>query len=180
MNDGSLCFYFYELLYWTSGDGPESIYNLIKKLGIQVKFFKIPHHGNNCPQSQSKGLKSQGANLCWYNDLEPKGVGTNEFTAYGARRCKEAGIMVLNCIGPDIEMSFANKKAIITKGTSTWSYDIPYGEKYDEGWVKNSVGWWYRFADNSWATGWQKLKWSKGISEFYFNDRGYSMYGWQK
>ena len=180
MNDGSLCFYFYELLYWTSGDGPDRIYDLIKKLGIKVKFFKIPHHGNNCPQSQANGLKAQGANLCWYNDLEPKGIGTNEFTMYGAKRCKEAGIMVLNCIGSDIEMSFANKKAIITKGSSVWSYDIPYGGEYKEEWVKDSIGWWYRFSDNSWAKGWQTLKWSKGTNQFYFNDRGYVMYGWQK
>ena len=164
MNDGSLCFYFYELLYWTSGDGPDRIYDLIKKLGIKVKFFKIPHHGNNCPQSQANGLKAQGANLCWYNDLEPKGIGTNEFTMYGAKRCKEAGIMVLNCIGSDIEMSFANKKAIITKGSSVWLYDIPYGGEYKEEWVKDSIGWWYRFSDNSWAKGWQTLKWSKGTN----------------
>lgn len=179
MNDGSLCFYFYELLYWTSGDGPDRIYDLIKKLGIKVKFFKIPHHGNNCPQSQANGLKAQGANLCWYNDLEPKGIGTNEFTMYGARRCKEAGIMVLNCIGSDIEMSFANKKAIITKGSSVWSYDIPYGGEYQEEWVKDSTGWWYRYKDGTWAVGWKKLKWSKGEHWFYFNEHGYMVTGWQ-
>lgn len=179
MNDGSLCFYFYELLYWTSGDGPDAIYNLIKKLGIQVKFFKIPHHGNNCTQSQAKGLKSQGANLCWYNDLEPKGIGTNDFTLYGARRCKEAGIMVLNCIGSDIQMTFAAKKATITKGSSTWSYDIPYGGECAEGWVKNVKGLWYRFKDGTWAVGWKKLKWEKGTDWFYFNKEGYMVTGWQ-
>ena len=180
MNDGSLCFYFPNQYYWTSGDGPDSIWNLINKLGITVKFFKIPHHGNNCPKSQANGLKSHGANLCWYNDLEPNGIGTNEFTAYGARRCKEAGIMVLNCIGPDIEMTFADKKAIITKGTSKWTYSIPYSAASQEGWVKDKVGWWYRFADGSWAKGWQYLKWSKGVSWFYFNDKGYVVYGWQQ
>lgn len=179
MNDGSLCFYFYELLYWTSGDGPDAIYNLIKKLGIQVKFFKIPHHGNNCTQSQAKGLKSQGANLCWYNDLEPKGIGTNDFTLYGARRCKEAGIMVLNCIGSDIQMTFAAKKATITKGSSTWSYDIPYGGECAEGWVKNIKGLWYRFKDGTWAVGWKKLKWEKGTDWFYFDKEGYMVTGWQ-
>lgn len=180
MNDGSLCFYFPNQYYWTSGDGPDSIWNLINKLGLIVKFFKIPHHGNNCPKSQANGLKSHGANLCWYNDLEPNGIGTNEFTAYGARRCKEAGIMVLNCIGPDIEMTFADKKAIITKGTSKWTYSIPYSAASQEGWVKDKVGWWYRFADGSWAKGWQYLKWSKGVSWFYFNDKGYVVYGWQQ
>ena len=180
VNDGSLCFYFYELLYWTSGDGPDSIYNLIKKLGIQVKFFKIPHHGNNCPQSQSNGLKAQGANLCWYNDLEPNGIGTNDFTAYGAKRCKEAGIMVLNCIGADIEMTFANKKATIKKGSSQWSYDIPYTAEKQNEWIKDAIGWWYSFADGNWAKGWERLPWSGGTNEFYFNNNGYMVTGWQK
>ena len=70
--------YFPEIYYWTSGDGSESIYNFIKSLKIKVKYFKIPHHGNNCTQSQAKGLKSQGCNVCWYNDLEPKGIGTTD------------------------------------------------------------------------------------------------------
>ena len=90
-NDGSLCLYFYEIYYWTSGDGCESIYNMINSQKLKVKYFKIPHHGNNCNRTQAQGLKAMGANVCWYNDLEPKGIGTCEFTAYGARRCKEAG-----------------------------------------------------------------------------------------
>ena len=154
VNDGSLCLYFPDLYYWTSGDGSDSIWNFIKKLGLTVKFFKIPHHGNNCPKSQANGLKSHGANLCWYNDLEPNGVGTNEFTAYGARRCKEAGITVIDCIGSDINITFAVSKAIITKGSSTWVYAIPYNGEYVEGWVKDSKGWWYRYKDGSWAVGW--------------------------
>ena len=170
MNDGSLCFYFPNQYYWTSGDGPDSIWNLINKLGLIVKFFKIPHHGNNCPKSQANGLKSHGANLCWYNDLEPNGIGTNEFTAYGARRCKEAGIMVLNCIGPDIEMTFANGKATIIKGTSTWSYDIPYSTPADkEGWIKGTKGWWYQYTDGTWATGWKQIIYNEKLCWFLFD-----------
>lgn len=178
VNDGSLCLYFPDLYYWTSGDGSDSIWDFIKKLGLTVKFFKIPHHGNNCPRSQANGLKSHGANLCWYNDLEPKGVGTNDFTLYGAGRCKEAGITVINCIGADINITFAMKKATITKGNSSWSYAIPYGGEYIEGWVKNSKGWWYRYKDGSWVIGWKRLKWSKGESWFYFNKDGYMVTGW--
>lgn len=179
VNDGSLCLYFPDLYYWTSGDGSDSIWDFIKKLGLTVKFFKIPHHGNNCPKSQANGLKSHGANLCWYNDLEPNGVGTNDFTLYGARRCKEAGITVIDCIGSDINMTFAMKKATITKSDSSWNYAIPYGGEYVEGWVKNSKGWWYRYKNGSWAIGWKKLKWSKGESTFYFNEEGYMVTGWQ-
>ena len=179
VNDGSLCLYFPELYYWTSGDGSDSIWDFIKKLGLTVKFFKIPHHGNNCPKSQANGLKSHGANLCWYNDLEPNGVGTNDFTLYGARRCKEAGITVIDCIGSDINMTFAMGKAIITKGSSSWNYTIPYNGGYLEGWVSDSNGWWYRYKDGTWAVGWKKLKWSKGEHWFYFDEHGYMVTGWQ-
>ena len=179
VNDGSLCLYFPDLYYWTSGDGSDRIWDFIKKLGLTVKFFKIPHHGNNCPQSQANGLKSHGANLCWYNDLEPNGVGTNDFTLYGARRCKEAGIKVIDCIGSDINMTFAMGKATITKGSSSWNYTIPYNGGYLEGWVSDSNGWWYRYKDGTWAVGWKKLKWSKGEHWFYFDEHGYMVTGWQ-
>lgn len=125
VNDGSLCLYFYELYYWTSGDGSERIYDFIKELGIKVKFFKIPHHGNNCPMSQAEGLKEQGANVCWYNSLEPNGVGTTDFTEYGARRCKQAGINVLTVDG-DINWIARNGKLIVYKGNKKISFVVKY------------------------------------------------------
>ena len=175
VNDGSLCLYFPDLYYWTSGDGSDRIWDFIKKLGLTVKFFKIPHHGNNCTQSQANGLKSHGANLCWYNDLEPNGVGTNDFTLYGARRCKEAGITVIDCIGSDIYMSFAMGKARISKGSSNWTYAIPYMGEYTESWIKNVKGWWYRYKDGSWAIGWKTIN----EKQYYFDKDGYMVTGWQ-
>lgn len=99
VNDGSLCCYFPELNYWTSGDGPERIYDTVKSVGAKVKAFKIPHHGNNCSNSQAQGIKKDGGVICWYNDLEPDGIGTCGFTAYGARRCKQNGLNVLESVG---------------------------------------------------------------------------------
>lgn len=129
VNDGSLCFYFYELGYWTSGDGPEKIYDFAKKCGAKVKFFKIPHHGNNCTASQARGLYSMGAKICWYNDLEPDGVGTNDFTLYGARRCKEAGIQVLNSF-TDINILAMDKKVYIYyKAQNIYNYSCLYEGK---------------------------------------------------
>ena len=126
VNDGSLCFYFYELGYWTSGDGPEKIYDFAKRCEAKVKFFKIPHHGNNCTSSQAKGLYSMGAKVCWYNDLEPNGIGTNNFTQYGAKRCKEAGIKVLDCF-TDINILAMKKRVYIYyKGKNLFNYDCSY------------------------------------------------------
>ena len=128
VNCGSLCFYFYELYYWTSGDGSESIYEFIKSLGIKVVFFKIPHHGNNCNRTQAIGLKKLGALYCWYNDLEPKGIGTTDFTAYGARRCKENGLTVFETVG-DLNWIAQSGKLIIYKGGKKYQFDVPYQPK---------------------------------------------------
>ena len=126
VNDGSLCFYFPELYYWTSGDGSDRIWDFIKSLGIKVKYFKVPHHGNNCTESQARGLKAHGCNVCWYNDLEPNGVGTEEFTEFGARRCLQAGIKVLDCIG-DINWVASNgTMTIYHNGKSAGSYGCKY------------------------------------------------------
>ena len=125
VNDGSLCLYFYELFYWTSGDGSENIYNFIKELGLKVKFFKIPHHGNNCTSSQAKGLKAQGAYYCWYNDLEPRGIGTNDFTMYGARRCREAGIKIFTVDG-DINWVAQNGQMVVYKDNKYYSIQVKY------------------------------------------------------
>ena len=126
VNDGSLCFYFYEIGYWTSGDGPERIYDFAKSCGAKVKLFKIPHHGNNCSRSQAEGMYNMGAKVCWYNDLEPNGVGTNDFTLYGARRCKQAGIKVIENF-TDINIICANKKVYIyNTGKMLASYRCDY------------------------------------------------------
>lgn len=125
INDGSLCFYFYEWNYWTSGDGPERIYDFTKKVGAKVKFFKIPHHGNSCTASQANGFKADGVNYCWYNDLEPNGVGTTSFTEFGARRCRQAGIKVIESVG-DINFVVYNGKFIIYKSGKQYSYSVSY------------------------------------------------------
>ena len=128
VNDGSLCLYFYELYYWTSGDGSERIWDFIKELGIKVRFFKIPHHGNNCSRSQAEGLKNHGVNYCWYNDLEPNGIGTNDFTLFGARRCKQAGINVITVNG-DINWIAQKGRMVIYKDTHKYTIPVNYQGK---------------------------------------------------
>ena len=138
INDGSLCFYFPEINYWTSGDGCEKIYDFIQKINankkdgdddVVVKFFQIPHHGNNCNNPQSRGMKAQGARVCWYNDLEPNGIGTEEFTAYGARRCKQNGITVLDCVGDINWLAMGGKMYIYHYGKQVDSYACSYSGK---------------------------------------------------
>lgn len=129
INDGSLCFYFPELYYWTSGDGSERIGDFIKELGVKVKYFQIPHHGNSCTKLQAEYLKKQGANTCWYNYLEPNGIGTTEFTEFGARRCKQAGITVLNAIGDINWIAINGKMYIYHYGKQVDAYACEYKGK---------------------------------------------------
>ena len=122
MNDGSLCYWFPQLSYFTSGDGPIRIYDLCKQYSIKPKIFKIPHHGNNCTASQARGLKADGALYCWDNDYSTE---ITDFLQYGRRRCIEAGIKYLSIHG-DINIIFYKKKAVIYKGGQIYRYDCSY------------------------------------------------------
>lgn len=123
LNDGSLCLYFPELRYFTGGDGPEKIYDMCKKYGLVVVFFHIPHHGNNCPQSQARGMKSLGALYCWDNDPHDY---ITDFLLYGRRRCIEAGLKYIDC-RTDINVLFYNKRAYIYhNGIRKYSYSVTY------------------------------------------------------
>lgn len=125
INDGSLCFWFPELKYWTSGDGPEKIYDMCKSVGAKPAIFKIPHHGNNCPQSQARGMKSIGAKFCWDNDIS---TSYTEFLMYGRRRCIEAGIKYFSCIG-DLNIVYFQKRACIYKDGNVYRYTCDYAGK---------------------------------------------------
>ena len=122
VNDGSLCFWFPTLLYWTSGDGPDSMYEMCKKVGAKPVWFKIPHHGNNCNRTQANGLKAMGAVYCWDNDYS---TGNTTFLATGRKRCKEAGIKFFGIHG-DINAVAYGGKMTIYKGGKYYSYTCPY------------------------------------------------------
>ena len=132
LNLGSLSAYFPELNYWTSGDGHGdcTLRDRIKKLKLngKIKFFKIDHHGNYCTQSDAVFMKEQGAEYCWYNDIEPDGTGTTEFTVYGARRCKQAGIHVFESVG-DINWIAQPGKVVIYKDFKKYTYSCSYKGK---------------------------------------------------
>lgn len=125
VNDGSLCYWFPDLAYFTSGDGPERIYDSCKRWGIKPIFFKIPHHGNNCPNSQASGMKSAGAVYCWDNDYS---TDITDFLMYGRRRCIQAGLKYLSVHG-DINAIFFGKRAVIYKDGKIYRYTCAYNGK---------------------------------------------------
>lgn len=122
LNDGSLCFWFPSLRYWTSGDGPEKIYDMCRSVGARPAFFHIPHHGNNCPRSQAEGLKDLGALYCWDNDVSTY---ITDFLRYGRGRCIEAGIRYISCRG-DFNVIYFGKRAVIYKDGKIYRHSCSY------------------------------------------------------
>lgn len=47
-------------------------------------------------------------------------------------------------------------------------------------WKQGSKGWWYQYADGSYATGWELLPWSGGTNWFYFDSDGWMLTGWRR
>jgi len=180
VNNTSLCCYFPDLYYATTGDTINAFDTFLSTKPGPITVFKIPHHGNACTNNPCNMLKNAGAKICWYNHAEAYGVGIggDSFSKWGAGYCKNHFI----CLRPfyDIVMTAAGKKLTITQNGSRWSYDIPYTGTVPEGWVHNVKGWWYQFSDGSWAVGWKKLTKDDKYGWYYFDESGYMVTGWVK
>lgn len=177
VNNTSLVCYFPELYYMTSGDTINAVNSFLANKYGPIKVFKIPHHGNACTTEATNRLADLGAELCWYNHAEAFGtsIGGDEFSHWGALYCKRKGFI---CLRPfhEITMVAAGKKLTVTQNGSKWTFEVPYTGVVPEGWVHNVKGYWYQFADGSWAVGWKKIegKW------YYFDADGYRVHGWAK
>ena len=125
VNDGSLVFWFPDLLYLTSGDGPDKVGELCRKNGLNPVFFKIPHHGNACNTQQASIMKSLGAKYCWDNDTSTT---CTSFLKTGRQRCIEAGMKWFGCVG-DLNFVAFGGKVVIFKGSHHYSYAAPYKGK---------------------------------------------------
>ena len=178
VNNTSMCCYFPDLHYLTTGDTINSFDIYLKTNPGTIKVFKIPHHGNACTTNPCNLLKAAGAKLCWYNDLEPKGkaIGSTGFSRYGAGYCKNYFVTLRT--DSDIIMTAANRLLKVQKGASIWTYDIPYDGKGSAGWQKNGTKWSYVYEDGTYAVGWNQLEWSGGKDWFYFDKNGIMCTGW--
>ena len=126
INHGSLCAYFWELYFLSTGDGPAELKEAIEYFDGKVVFAKVPHHGNDCSQSNAEALKKAGCKLAYQTNNEKNGAGTTSFTAYGSRRVKEAGIPVIQL---DADITFTADKGLLTakQGGQTWKMPCAYG-----------------------------------------------------
>ena len=125
LNDGSLCFYFPEMRFLTSGDGPSDIGDLCKAKRWRPVWFKIPHHGNNCSEHNAVWLKNNGARWCWDNDPSKT---ITEFLRYGRQRCIQAGIKWLSN-NTDLNAIWQNGKCSIYKDGAVYRYECAYKGK---------------------------------------------------
>ena len=177
INNTSIQAYFPDLYYLTGGDMITKN-DFLNNNNVKVVFFKGYHHGNGDGENDVKTLVSRGAKVYWYNNVEAKGtaIGGSGFSQYGAGKAKK----YLTVLRTDSDIAFvaANKKLVIQKGSWSTSLDIPYDGKGGEGWYKGDKGWWYQYADGSYAIGWKELPWSGGKDWFYFNSSGLMITGW--
>jgi len=179
VNNGSLVLYSDELGLVLGGDGPGDLETALEYFIADVSGYDISHHGNNCSQHNAAALKRHGCVVAWESCVERGGPGTTGWTEYGARRVKQQGIPVWMQDEP-IYIHAANGMITFRQGSKSISKKVPYQGEDMEGWVKNDKGWWYRYKDGTWPTGFADLHWSKGVSKFYFDERGYMVTGWQK
>lgn len=180
VNNGSLVLWSPELELLLGGDGPKHIKKAIAHFGAKVSGYDISHHGNNCTESNAAALKAAGCVVAWESCIERKGPGTTEWTEFGARRVVQQKIPVWMQDAPiyihaeNGVITFRQDNMVITK-------NVPYHREIKEGWVKNTTGWWYRYKDGSYpADCCVDLQWSKGVSRFCFDERGYMVTGWRK
>lgn len=181
LNEGSLCYWFPELRYLTTGDA--SLW-CAYKYNLDPLIIKCGHHGNDAsggdwlkPSQMCVWLYKRGCRYYWDNDFSTK---LTDFLMTGREDAINAKLIVLNIHG-DIDMRFARGKVTITHAGKSYTDSVPYNGDYTECWIKNVVGWWYRYKDGSWpANCFADLRWSQGISTFYFNERGYMVTGWKK
>lgn len=192
VNDGSLVLYSPELKGMLPGDGPnqqkEAIAYFKKKYGSgNVKILRwtdITHHGNSFSRSNAEAAVDAGCKIAFESCIEKNGPGTTDWTAYGARRLKQQGVTVL-MQNEDIYITAADGKITFKQGSNTKVMEVPYNSKFKEQWVKDDKGWWYRYADGTWPTGWAYLPWpmSKRPDKkdwFFFDENGYMKTGWVK
>ncbi len=125
VNDGSLCFWFPDLLYLTTGDAG---FWCAQRYDLHPVFIKTGHHGNTAegdtlkPAQMAKWLYLHGCRYSWDNDTSTK---ITDFLKTGRRPCIEAGMKNFNCIG---DLNFVAQAGTMTiyKGGNHYTYKVPY------------------------------------------------------
>lgn len=125
LNDGSLCYWFPELSYLTTGDAGMWC---AQKYNLPVKFHKGGHHGNDesgenkKPSEMTRWMKNNGCLYYWDNDFSTK---LTDFLMTGREDAQNAGMKVFDIHG-DINVIFFRKRAVIYKDGQIHRYTCSY------------------------------------------------------
>ena len=128
INDGSLCYWFPDLEYLTTGDAGLWCAERYK---LPVKSFKGGHHGNDNsgdtmkPSQMCRWLKQRGCEFFWDNDYSTT---LTDFLMTGREDALNAGMKFLNIHG-DINFLACSGKVTIYKGGQHWTYACDYKGK---------------------------------------------------
>lgn len=132
LNDGSLCYWFPDLKYLTTGDAGLEV---AKKYGLKPVFIKIGHHGNDCVRVIATWLKNNGCLFCWDNDYNTK---LTDFLMTGREDCLAVGMQYFNCHG-DINILAYGGKVVIYKDKDVYQYPCSYKGKATLGYASVNV-----------------------------------------
>lgn len=190
VNNGSLVLCSPELSGIIFGDGPDNPKDAIayfkKKFG-KTKFIvwiTVSHHGNNFSLSNAVAAKEAGVIIAIESCVEKDGPGTTDWTEFGSARIVQQKIVVW-MQNEDVYIYAGDGKITFKQGNNTKTMEVPYNSKFKEQWIKGAKGWWYRYANGTWPTGWAKLPWSRSTKPdkkdwFFFDKNGYMQTGWIK
>ena len=125
LNDGSVCTWFHQQKYLTSGDGPDRMDKLCEKYGLDPVMVKGPHHGNCFIHDCAVWMKAHGTWLYWDDDMTN---GLSDFLQTGREDAKAVGMTMMQNVG-DINAMFYQGKAVIYKDGHYYRYECGYAGK---------------------------------------------------
>lgn len=188
VNDGSLVLCSPELSGIIFGDGPaaqkEAIAYFQKKFG-RTKFLiwvTVSHHGGHFSMSNAQSARNAGCEFAYESCVERRGPGKEEWTEFGARRLIQNGVTVW-MQDENIYIHAAAGKITFKQGNKTLTYDIPYQGKESKvtgKWEYGTKGWWYKYSNGGYATGWKQIVYKGEPCWFLFDDDGWMLTGWRK
>jgi hypothetical protein len=125
LNEGSLCYWFPEQSYLTTGDA--SMW-CAEKYNLHPKWVKGGHHGNDIggltlkPSQMAQWLKKNGCLYYWDNDFSTR---ITDFLQTGREDAQTAGMKYFDIHG-DINAIFFRKRAVIYKHGQIYRYACSY------------------------------------------------------
>ena len=128
LNDGSLCYWFADLCYLTTGD---SGLWCAERHKLPAKFFKGGHHDNDNsgdtmkPSEMCRWLKKRGCEYFWDNDYSTR---LTDFLMTGREDALNAEMHFFDIHG-DINFVAYGGKVVIYKDGENFQYPCPYKGK---------------------------------------------------